>query len=420
MGNKGSSKLQSTVNNVVVQVIKVDNVPKEDAGLSFSDPYVKLYITDLKGKKVGQKCQTLYFPNCRNPVWNSFCNFQVTIPQDQMNRYSVVCELWDYDYVSKNDKYGKIAFPLSALGTDPQEKIMDMKKSKENNTRITIRRLPTPMPIKKTIFIIRHGESAWNEAQEGKDIVGMVSQVDHPLNDLGCNQAISFNEAWKKIPQESLTEIQKTFLKADRIFSSPLTRTVQTCLLTMEGHPAFGNKGLTLLRNLREIKNLGGLDTVGKEVGEYIYARVKTEMEKIVGAEHASKACDVKLDFNDAVQSWWSGTVDRDNNDEMALRFEDWLATVQHASYDVGVFVGHSLFYRKFLKDYCSEQFKASNPEMATKMGSKKLQNAGCLALTLDFSSGRAQIMHAESMFGTGFVEGEDKEHTDKTKSSHN
>ena len=92
---------------------------------------------------------------------------------------------------------------------------------------------------------------------------------------------------------------------------------------------------------------------------------------------------------------------------------------MQHASYNVGVFVGHSLYYRKFCKDYCAESFHASNPDMAKKIGTLKLQNAGCLALEIDFTGSRPQIVNAVSMFGTGFVEPhEDKEHTDHAKSA--
>jgi len=36
---------------------------------------------------------------------------------------------------------------------------------------------------------VRHGESQWNEAQAKKDVRGLLSQVDHPLNEVGFQQA---------------------------------------------------------------------------------------------------------------------------------------------------------------------------------------------------------------------------------------
>lgn len=45
------------------------------------------------------------------------------------------------------------------------------------------------MWTKKTIYLIRHGESVWNKAQKDKDAVAMLSAKDHPLNKAGKEQA---------------------------------------------------------------------------------------------------------------------------------------------------------------------------------------------------------------------------------------
>ena len=41
----------------------------------------------------------------------------------------------------------------------------------------------------RQVFFIRHGESRWNEAQAKRDVLQMVSHVDHPLNEQGFRQA---------------------------------------------------------------------------------------------------------------------------------------------------------------------------------------------------------------------------------------
>lgn len=52
-------------------------------------------------------------------------------------------------------------------------------------------------PKRKTFFLIRHGESKWNEAQSKINIAGMLDR-DHPLTDLGISQAQSLNERWRR------------------------------------------------------------------------------------------------------------------------------------------------------------------------------------------------------------------------------
>ena len=57
---------------------------------------------------------------------------------------------------------------------------------------------------------------------------------------------------------------------AKAIFASPLTRTVQTAMLALAEHPALRTRGITLDKNLREMKReVGCFDTVGIKVGEH-------------------------------------------------------------------------------------------------------------------------------------------------------
>ncbi len=52
-------------------------------------------------------------------------------------------------------------------------------------------------PKIKTFFLIRHGESKWNKAQSKIDIPGLLDR-DHPLTELGIEQAESLNQKWKE------------------------------------------------------------------------------------------------------------------------------------------------------------------------------------------------------------------------------
>lgn len=48
----------------------------------------------------------------------------------------------------------------------------------------------------RTFFLIRHGESKWNEAQAKINITGMLDK-DHALTGDGINQACTLNARWK-------------------------------------------------------------------------------------------------------------------------------------------------------------------------------------------------------------------------------
>jgi len=140
----------------------------------------------------------------------------------------------------------------------------------------------------KTLFLVRHGESAWNLAVAGLDVAGMYSGVDHPLSQQGAEQGLLFRERWRHAaaategegmvgeagaPPASAaaaareaTYVQE-FARAQRVFSSPLTRALQTALLSLQGHQAVARHGITLLRAAREVKNAAGRDTVGCNTG---------------------------------------------------------------------------------------------------------------------------------------------------------
>lgn len=47
-----------------------------------------------------------------------------------------------------------------------------------------------PAVVKATLFVIRHGESKWNDAQDKQDVKGMVQQVDHELDGTGIAQVL--------------------------------------------------------------------------------------------------------------------------------------------------------------------------------------------------------------------------------------
>jgi hypothetical protein len=55
----------------------------------------------------------------------------------------------------------------------------------------------TAPPRRKTFFLIRHGQSKWNEAQAKMNIKGLLD-YDHALTEVGINQARDLNQRWRE------------------------------------------------------------------------------------------------------------------------------------------------------------------------------------------------------------------------------
>jgi len=126
------------------------------------------------------------------------------------------------------------------------------------------------------VYLIRHGQSRWNEAQKKRDVVGLVRRIDHQLTEAGVRQAralstelASSSKAGEAAPldRDGLAAV----LAADAVWCSPLSRALQAALLGMG--PVLSRKGptpappLVLKPVLREKKIFGGLDTLGSRRG---------------------------------------------------------------------------------------------------------------------------------------------------------
>ena len=104
-------------------------------------------------------------------------------------------------------------------------------------------RAPTPAslgPHGPQVFFVRHGESRWNEAQRRKDVLQMVSHVDHPLNETGYRQALHLQHAIRNAMSKPVNELSSSpteaaalhaLTTATTVWASPLTRALQTALI---------------------------------------------------------------------------------------------------------------------------------------------------------------------------------------------
>jgi hypothetical protein len=167
----------------VLQILHATDVPKMDM-LSESDPFVTLRCL-RQGKHVGVVCicylfrlievlvsfcvliqlvKTLHCNDDPNPVFNSFhdLGFKPDFEQDQLE-----IKVYDFDHDGvEGNLIIALRVELKMFATDKPQTI-SLATRENPQFSITMRRhwVDKSPPLRKTFFIVRHGESKWNEAQ---------------------------------------------------------------------------------------------------------------------------------------------------------------------------------------------------------------------------------------------------------------
>jgi len=229
---------------------------------------------------------------------------------------------------------------------------------------------------------------------------------------------------------EQRLQYMRQFLAADAVFCSPLTRAVETALVVLESHAALVSRGLTLCSCIREVKGLGGMDSVGLEAGRGIRDRVQRELEAKLGAAQAAEllapldhehsattepASSAGFNANDCEAMWWTPMHSFESAADQHERMLDFLAVVRYSDSETPVFVGHSLFFKLFYSTRLSKMLDKNRPLLADKLQRFRLSNATVLAVTVVFpddgeggaqSLDEAVILDADVLFGGGFHDG--------------
>ena len=180
---------------------------------------------------------------------------------------------------------------------------------------------------------------------------------DHPLNTVGVDQCVSFNRRWRaladgtvksKAPLGSLQKhFEDGFTACQAVFTSPLTRAVQTAMIALDGHPALESAPIICMRSAREIKGVGGRDCLGKVCGENIELRARSELATLRDADFVN-ALKSKIHSGDSNSEWW--TYFKDTRGSTKLRFHDFWQTIRFCEADKIIIAGHSNFFKKLLK----------------------------------------------------------------------
>lgn len=262
---------------------------------------------------------------------------------------------------------------------------------------VTLSRAAPPRPATKTVFLVRHGQSHWNRAQEDMDLGGLAG-FDHGLNEAGVSESRDLNRRWREAASGSPAE--RAWARATRVYSSPLTRAVTTAAVALHGHPALEGDGgrLVLLSSAREVKGIGGMDCVGVASGaEEVARRALLELGAVVGEDEARRVM-CAVDANDCTSPWWTPATSRDSRREVRQRLRNFWEAIQFDGHACSIVVGHSNFGRELCRHYLGP---GVSDALGDRLRAKKLQNAGVVALTVSFEGVEPVVTAAELVFGS-------------------
>ena len=124
--------------------------------------------------------------NSLNPVWNRYLSFPIACKASDYLRVVV----YDHDFYSRDDVIGEVVIKVRDLTAASKQGVLALplrmitsartKEASPSSLSLALVHI-TPAfklhAIKKTIFLIRHGESKWNEAQADRNLRGMLKQV---------------------------------------------------------------------------------------------------------------------------------------------------------------------------------------------------------------------------------------------------
>jgi len=290
----------------------------------------------------------------------------------------------------------------------------------------------------KTFFLIRHGESTWNEAKRRFYLHRLLLYRDHALTREGVQQAADLNARWKQNDNCKITdrgtgstfdanpvvatdnkdfvkdrheEYTQMFMGSNKVYCSPSTRAIETAVVSLEGHAALVNNEITLDSTLREIKMAGCFDATGKKCGDDILPRVNRKLTAVLGQQQADVLINSAkgYDVNNADRKWWSPMLSgTDKEEDTQDRVREFLSFVRQCDAQTPIIVGHSQFFKAFYSKRISEVLSHNRPEMSANMQKYRLGNATVLAVTVSFvdsatGATEAEIVDADILFDGSF-----------------
>ena len=151
-----------------------------------------------------------------------------------------------------------------------------------------------------------------------------------------------------------------------------------------------GRKTLELKLNVREKKNFGGFDSVGRVCGTKCYTRAVQELKALDPAEggptfaELAEVGKLKVDAIEVEEEWW--TEGAEDSESVTQRLNEFLHQVEHSPAKTIVVVGHSHFYRELFRRFLHPAFFQHDPQLARTLQTKSVPNCSVLCCDLDFT----------------------------------
>lgn len=272
--------------------------------------------------------------------------------------------------------------------------------------------------LERIIFFIRHAESRWNRAQAENDFLSMLWENDHGLTEDGARSAAALRERVRdarRAESEPGRQVEQAwtrlFLQPDAVFCSPFTRAIETACLALKD--IVGTGEVTLIREVREQKNLGGADSTGVACGAAIRRHVEDDIRAIFessGEEAVEQAVQefrgTRLNTSEVEEEWWgpvTGDCEADFDDRLDALMGRLKEVRGAGGGGVAVVMGHSHFFRAMFDRLLSGCEKTS-PDSAKfrSLRTKVLPYCGVVGTRIQWDeSGKARIAVAVPLFGT-------------------
>lgn len=413
-----SDTRNSTEAWTLLELTGVTGVPRMDVG-SLSDPYVHAVVR--RGRFA--RCLHRLFPyalNGYNVVWELRRYLQAPVTLAEGAHPSDTLELHVYEHDSACEKaiFGKdligavkvsvaeievagvgevltVPLNLSAKAKAVKEATA-IREQKTDLSTISIRTWPSSVheqwPKVKWIFLIRHGESAWNVAEKDplRGIGTLVGKIDHFLSDRGCAQASELSEKIScfnsgtqtfSAVYESSEEgnvLHQSFAEAEVILVSPLARALQTALLCLQSHRTALRDGLKLRSELREVKSYWGRDTQSKSRHHEILERCFEDFKK-KGVD-VDVLQDIQVDTGNTRHEWWDASME--HPETLHTRTRELLTQVKLRSHRKVIMVTHSILIKHIIR---AHMCPGNQTPLAAALTKTKLPNCGVLAIRANF-----------------------------------
>ena len=183
---------------LLLRLVSACNMPSMDL-TSESDVYAIVSLTPKDAKKPSATHKWPVRWDATSPLWDSCRLFSAPNPikgSDKIDLRFLDCDD-NPNPLDGDDLIGTASCSVAQLPVGKQVTLpIGLSASANRYTSdtgaascVVMRESATMAPPRKTIYIVRHGESVWNKAQNDKDVVAMLSDVDHPLNEMGRAQA---------------------------------------------------------------------------------------------------------------------------------------------------------------------------------------------------------------------------------------